>query len=1157
MSDREIAPGLMILHGNRPELLRQLVVHWFRAHPLAPLENEIMLVQSNGIAQWLKQALAAHDSGTPEGGLGIAAAFDLQLPSRFMWLAYRAVLGEAAVPEASPFDKSILLWRLMRLLPQLANEPGYAPLARFLATDTDLRKRYQLAGRVADLFDQYQVYRADWLDAWAAGEDVLRHADGRATPLDSESRWQALLWRALLGDSGGARGTGRAAVHQQFLDAADALSARPEMLPRRVTAFGLSSLPRQSLEVLRKIARFSQVILCVNNPCELYWANLVSGRDEARRRSGRHHSRPGTPQSIEPEALHLHAHPLLAAWGKQGRDYIALLDELDEPEQYRGHFEQVGERIDLFESPGQSTMLQQLQADILQSRPLPEARAEARQLDPADDRSIRFHLAHSAQREVEILHDQLLAAFDADPTLRPRDVIVMMPDIDAYAPHIAAVFGQIPLQDPRHIPFSIADLGSQREAPLSNALHFLLRLPELRLATSEILDLLEVPAIQQGFGIDVADLPRLQAWIRQSGIRWGLDDAHRDSITGNGQAQNTWLAGLRAMLLGYANGIDPAGREDLSWHDIEPFGEVAGLDAALIGPLERLIDHLARLLESFSTPATPAIWGERLSALLQDFFKPAAPEDSFLLQQMQGSLEQWLQHCEAAGAAEALPLEIVREHWLGQLESSALSRRFMDGRLTFATLMPMRAIPFRRVCLLGMNDGDYPRSRPPLDFDLMARDSRAGDRSRRDDDRYLFLEALLAAREHLHVSWVGRSANDNQERPASVLVGQLRDHLAAVWTLAGDEHTAPRHRLLDALTVEHRLQAFSPAYFGADAGLFSYAREWEFRQAGVDVTPDVVLPEAVLDAPISLDALIRFLKDPVRHFFRERLRVDFARQDLTSEDDEPFALDALESWQIQDELISARLDAIDLGQDDQAAATRTLDRIRRRGQLAIGTLGRLQADALSAPLDELFSRYREALAALGNSPSETIPLHCSFTTARQTVIVAGQVPRCHHSATLRHRVLAINRTLMDRKAPRRTAVLDAWVMHLACHLDGCATRTQLIGKDASLILPPLAPEAARAQFEALVAAFVEGLSRPLPFMPRTGFAWLEDDKAPLEAARKTYDGDGFASRPEPEDKPWLQRCYPDFATLARSGEFEQYCERLLGPVTALVSGGDA
>ncbi|HEX3138593.1 MAG TPA: exodeoxyribonuclease V subunit gamma, partial [Rhizobacter sp.] len=419
MTSSALSPGFMAVHSNHPEALRDLMVAWMARHPLAPLEDEWVLVQSNGVAQWLKLSLA---SDMAQGGIGIAAAIQTELPSSFIWQAYRAVLGAQAVPPASPFDKSLLAWRLMRLLPDLLREEVFAPLARFLTDDNDLRKRHQLAGRLADLFDQYQVYRADWLADWAAGRDEIVASRGGRQPVPDELRWQPRLWRALLDDVGDAGAqSSRAAVHQRFLAKAQEWQGeRPAGLPRRLVVFGISSLPQQSLEVLATLARWVQVLMCVHNPCEHDWSHIVADKDLLRAERLRQRRRPGSEGAIADEAMHLHAQPLLAAWGKQGRDFIRLLDEHDEQEAYAQRFDAIGQRIACFDANPRDTLLRQLQDDIRDLRPLSESRETWAPLDARLDRSVGFHVTHGPQREVEVLHDQLLAAFAADPTLRPR-----------------------------------------------------------------------------------------------------------------------------------------------------------------------------------------------------------------------------------------------------------------------------------------------------------------------------------------------------------------------------------------------------------------------------------------------------------------------------------------------------------------------------------------------------------------------------------------------------------------------------------------------------------------------------------------------------------------------------------------------------------------
>lgn len=1184
---RALPPGLMLVHGNRPERLRDLMVHWIQQHPLAPLEKEVVLVQSNGIAQWLKLAFAADPQ---DGGCGISAAIEMSLPSRFLWQVYRAVLGHDAVPAMSPFDKTRLVWRLTRLLPELLGEPVYAPLKRFMAHDADQRKRFQLAQRIADLFDQYQVYRADWLAAWAASQDVLIDARGGRTPLPDEHRWQAALWRALRDDveasasndvTGGdstASASGRAGVHAAFMLRASEWkegAPRPAGLPCRVIVFGISSLPRQSLEVLAALSQWAQVLMCVHNPCAHYWADIVADQDLLQARHSRQHRRAGVPAVMTDAAMHAHAQPLLAAWGKQGRDFISLLDEYDNDEErsrYAPLFTGIGQRIDLFEADDASTMLQQLQDDIRDLRSLPETREQWPDVDPSFDTSIRFHVAHSAQREVEILHDQLLAAFAADPTLRPRDIIVMVPDIEVYTPHIQAVFGLFDHDDPRSIPFSVADRGQRDFDPLIGALETLLGLPQSRLAVSDVLDLLEVPAVRARFDIAEDDLSTLRNWIAGANIRWGLHARHRENLglpaADTDAAPNSWVFGLRRMLLGYATG-DSSG----AWNDIEPYAEIGGLDAVLLGPLLRLIDALDTTWRTLREPATVDAWCERLRTMKATFFSAEgadASDDAYTLERLDAALEAWRDACHDAALTGELPLSIVADYWLSQFEAGGLTQRFFAGAVTFATLMPMRAIPFRYVCLLGMNDGDYPRSRTPVDFDLMRRDYRPGDRSRREDDRYLFLEALLSAREHLHISWIGRSVNDNTPRPPSVLVGQLRDHLKNGWRLEDAEGVDDHERdaLLDALTVEHRLQPFSPLYFPlrTDASpLFTYAAEWVGAAStarGDDVAQDTApLDTLERDEPLTLRELADFLRDPVRGFFRQRLRVGFDVHDISAEDHEPFEVGPLDAWRLQNELIRAQMTALEQGHDDldQAARAR-LERMHRSGDLASGGFGEVIAEELMEPMPGLFDRYRTALQRWPTLLDERYEVRLEATVGERTLTIDDWIDGVRAGPDgARARVVLDAGTLVKDGKYRGERVIAYWVAHLAAQLAVGPTTTLAVSKVGDVELAPLPEDVARAHLLTLLRAWDEGMRRPLPLAVRTAFAWLRKlppgfDIAHIEAsddawnaARVAYEGTSHTDG-ERDTSAYLCRAWPDFEALRVGGEFASLAAALLLPL---------
>jgi exodeoxyribonuclease V gamma subunit len=1131
----DLPPGLLILHGNRFELLREAVFEWLARAPLAPLEEEVFLVQSNGVAEWLKMGLAQHQ--------GVCAATRVELPARFLWRSFRQVLGAAEVPAMSPLDRGALVWRLMALLPEQVGRPGFEPLARFLAPG-DMTRRLQLCQRLSELFDQYQVYRGDWLEAWAAGADTLPAPSGAAaTPLPADQRWQPLLWRELLAPLGPVeRAAVRPELHRRFEAAltSGADPARP--VARRVVVFGTSHLPLQTLQALAALAGRAQVLLAVPNPCRYHWADILGPATAPLPPRHRLPSRPGRElSSVAPEDMHAHAHPLLAAWGRQGGDFIRQLDAFDDAAEAQRRF--ALPRIDLFDDTPGTTLLEQVQARIRDLVPLAEHPVAT---VPDTDRSIVFHIAHGAQREVEVLHDQLLAlldhpdASDGATPLQPRDIVVMLPDVEAFAPAIRAVFGQYPRQDPRHIPFDIADVSDRAGNPLVLAVDWLLRLPFQRCRLTDVRDLLDVPGIAARFGLSEDDLPRLARWMSEAGVRWGLGEAQREGL---GLAacgdQNTWLFGLRRMLLGYASG-EP-GDADAAFAGIEPYAEVGGLDAALAGSLAALVEHLLHWWQASSKPGTPAQWATAARALLDAFVAPTDESERLTVGALREALQCWLEACDNAGFDEPLPLAVVREAWLSGLEAPGLGRRFLGGGVTFCTLVPMRSIPFEVVCLLGMNDGDFPRAATRSDFDLMALpgQARPGDRSRRDDDRQLMLEALLSARRVLYLSWAGRNARDNSELPPSVLVSQLRDYLAAGWQ---GEVLAPR-------TTEHPLQPFSRRYFTEGSGLFTHAREW--RDAHLPQPEAATLPDLPEDAEeaaepdprVTVARLAAFLKNPVKDFFRHRLDIVFTDGDDVAQDDEAFGLGGLEEHAVVREL----LDGFDpLAEADPArAAMSHMQRLQRAGRFSLAALGGRQRDALVDAVTPMLRAWQDlhhgsgaAQPGIGSLQLEHRGQVIDDTVALWPAADPGTPPSWREIVPSR---------LCDnprRKSLRGEMLLPAWVRTVAAGACGLPASGVLVGRDASVAIPPMPAERALPLMQSLLDAFGDGENEPLPVACLSALAWVAGGE---EAAEKTYEGDDLHARGEGREA-CLARVFPDFESLAADGRFAPLAQQLYAPL---------
>jgi exodeoxyribonuclease V gamma subunit len=1001
--------------------------------------------------------------------MGICAATHMELPSSFIWRMYRLVLGQALVPVAMPFDKQALVWRLWRLLPEFAKTHQVEALLAYVKDDPLGRQRYQLAQQVADVFDGYQSYRADWLSDWAQGRYVLQHhSESKAMPPDQI--WQAQLWQLLLQDvmqkqapELASQCHSRAEVHSQFMRKLEhAESHKPEGLPPRIVVFGISNLPMQVVEALAALGRWSQIILMVQNPCQEYWGHDMD--------------------------LLAQKHSLLSSWGQQGRDYLHALERFDQPENALS----VMSKQTFFVDPAEHsrpTRLQKIQSDILKLNAMPSLPESC-----DDDGSIQMVQAHSAQREVDILHDRLWAWFDENPTWKPNDVMVMVPDMATFASHIQAVFGRFGPQHPRFIPFSVADT-TPRQVPMVQALEFLLKLPEARVTLTEWLSLFEVSAVRAKFQMTEPDVQTMKDWLQAAAVRWGLNPAHRQkwgvpSSMPNAQ-QNTWSYGLQRLILGYAAGQ----AEGVSaWHGVLPLPQVSGLSALKVGYLAQWLEAVSLTLTQLNAEHTPAQWCSVMHDVLLRFFEVDNEADERMLLRLQQELSHWQSLCDQAGMAEPIPLTVVREHWLSGLESSGLQQRFFGGGVQFSTLMPMRAIPFKGLCLLGMNDGAYPRQSTPRDFDLMSLHWRAGDRSRREDDRYLFLEAFLSAREKLYISWQGRRSTDNQKMPPSVLVSQLRDTLKSRFTP-------------ETSAVLQPLQAFSAKYFLPQSEFLTYADDWEKAQqySIVSNTPSAEPESSALAFPAisewPLKECMRLLKQPVEVYWRSRLGVQLNGPEEALLEDENFVLDGLGRYSLGRSLLEAP------NIDEQLEAEKLL------GQLPMGAAGQMllkqQYDAAQKVKERASAYWLEYAHEL---PTQTIAVDVAMPWGKVQVTAEVSALRqslspANHSIDLDHfaqaapnpptlqistRPGAVATGHRDQQSARADILIQLWPQHVLLSAAGWNIQSVLVGLDGVTVLQPLTEQSAQKLLTQWLMVYTQAWTQPLPVTFKAGLAFVTE-----------------------------------------------------------------
>ncbi|QBL10459.1 exodeoxyribonuclease V subunit gamma [Rheinheimera sp. D18] len=1116
--------GFVVIHSNQLETLRELLVQWISSHPISVLGTEEILVQSNGIAQWLKMALAETANNHP----GIAAGLQVELPNQFVWQLYRAVLGDS-IPKSLPYDKNNLSWRILGLLPELSAEV-FAPLQRYLQDDNDGRKSYQLALRLADLLDQYQVYRADWLQSWRDGHDLLPNSKQQHVPVDQ--LWQPALWRLLqqqlASHSADNAYSSRADIHSTALSALRlGQLARPDLLPERIIVFGVSSLPQQTVELLAALGAQRQVLLTVLNPCRHFWGDISNVKDEMRGAQKRHQRKPGLPAQLDADALYLHAPVLLASLGKQGRDYVSLLDQFDQPEQYQHWF---NGRIDLFSEPSANVaslgLLAQLQQGMLELEAMPNP---ARLL-AASDQSISFHIAHSRQREVEILQDNLIAAFAANPSLQPRDIIIMTPDISQYQSHVHAVFGRLAQDDPRFLPYTLADQSLRGSQPLLVALEYLLDLPTQRFALSEMSDLLDVPAIQRRFNINPEALPQLRLWLSEAGVRWGLDAEQRAGLAlGELDSNYSWMFGIERMLLGFAMG------DETPWQNCAPYAEVAGLAAAELGAVLQFIQQLKHWFSIISQAKAQSLlsWQQLMLSehgLLLSLFDFADEQDQLIYSRLSDALAQLVSAAESGDFSGDISLPVLREAWLEQASQSGLSQRFLAGSLTFSTLMPMRAIPFKRIYLLGLNDGDYPRTRMRDDFDLMAYDYRPGDRSRRDDDRYLFLEALLSAREAVYISWVGRNIRNNSELPPSVLVNQLRDLLNSGWQTGTEQSVA------DSLSHTYPLQPFSAQYFNGSYA--TYAHEWQAAHQGSVLQSSLsegVFAEGSEPLPLlSVRLLDDFLANPCRHYLSQRFKTRFYRSELSGEDTEPFVLNTLQLYQLKMQLLDQLLIQPEFNLEQAIA------QLARQAQLPLALFGQIAGAQIVREAQVVFARYRASgITWQRREQALTLQLQPAGIALNDTLANLYQ-----GDAGQQALILLRPTAVRDNGALRWHTLRGAWLQQLVANAQGEAVSIYQYGLDDAVQLLPQTTGAAQQQLINLVQSWQSGLLQPLPLMPKTALCYLQTQDE--NKSREVFEG-GYKRAGERDNAPELTRYYPDFASLMAAG-FTDWAQQVYGPL---------
>lgn len=1053
--------GFYLYTSNHLEQLVPVLCDLLKKPRRSVFDPQTVVVQSKGMEQWLTQQIAKHHN--------ICAFIEFPFPNTF----FNRLLGTSGDnhPALLPFDPQLLAWRIYSLLPSLADNADFSDLRQYL-TDSSPIKRFQLSEKIADLFDQYTMYRPDIISEWEKGSD---------------SDWQAKLWRMLSTN----HPSHRQHLATEFLEN---IRTCPDKLklPQQISFFGISALPPFFASVTEALSNFIDINYFLLNPCAEFWDDIVSEKEL--RSISRKRSTKKAPDSAK---LHYESgNALLASLGRYGRDFIGRLHELG------------GDEYGLPIESASDSMLSAVQNQIL------TLSADDIATVPEHDRSIQIHSCHSRLREIEVLHDSLLHFFNTIQGLLPSDIVVMAPDISEYTPSIQTVFETA--SDYR-LQYSIADQSIKSNAALTQGFLDVLDIVNSRFTSVDIINLLENEPLRKSADIETEDLPLLRDWISRTQIRWAIGPNDKSRLDLPATGANSWEAGLNELLLGFA----------LAPQNGQLFNGIAGSDLIESGDSAKLLGKFLdffRTLETLNADCSKSYtlkdWAVLLQKTLQNLFKP----DAATLHEFQALLEIMARLTEngtLAGVTEEIPFEVIKSYLSEKLESTRASRGFLNGGITFCSLLPMRGIPFKIICLLGMNEGVFPRRSHDLSWDLIRKSPRKGDRLIETEDRYLFLETLLSARDLFYVSYTGQSIQNDSEMHPSVCVEELLDYIDAHITINSNDlgpsspSSADTISMRSHITFRHRLHAFNPANFSTLNPLPSFRKSSLAGARKLLADKEVTLPffrEKLPDPQpdlcnITISDLTAFYKNPCKYLLSNRLNIFFPDFDEELKTTEAFDIKGLEKYSLSELLLDECL-------SDKKTEADLQNYYKALNLLPHGNFG-------SVTFSDLYSDVRlfsETLSTYTNN-NRLDDLQIDYRSF-SPLTVCGELSSIFSDYQLLYR----------NATEKPKYLLEAWISHLfliTCKSASYPNKTLLISKDAVTEFGPVSN--AQELINDLLATYLRGCKEPLHFFAQSSFNYAElvhvKNKDPQDAFKTVYKSwyyDTYSTYDRESDDPYIK-----------------------------------
>ncbi len=1095
---------MFYLHvANRTENLLQQLAAVLKKDPQSPFTEELFLVQSRGMERVICQGVAE--------SLGVFCNYRFLFPLEFLhFVAER--LGMESSPDG--FDRGNLVWRLEALLRDI-DSAEYQPIFSYLQGEDVAVRRFQLASRLADCFDKYQLMRGDMVLGWDRGEPSTPN------PTAAE-RWQMALWQRLL-----AQGKGNIHQAKLFADITGKLEEGEKgrlsaKLPHRISVFGVHTLPPVFFRYLAGFARHGDVHFYLLSPCREYWGDIEDGKSAVKKILTNRR-----PLKGDEFSEFTGRHPLLASLGHQGRDLQEIMVNMEIAMEFSSYIDPVEVAREEGRAP---RLLEVVQRDLLNGE---VGTVEAL----AADDSISIVSCHSRVRELEVLREHVLRFLNENGSLQLRQIVVMTPDIQLYAPFIGAIF--------HDIEHSVADRSlNMPNSSIAAFSSFLSLFSGGRFGRSAVLEVLQCQGVAERFSLNRTDLEKILQWTEGAGIRWGLSAG--DQQRGDDSFDcGSFRAGLHRLLMGYA--IDCDNLID----DILPFPDIEGKEAQALGGLCQYIELLEQTAQDFRQPRCLSQWRKLLLRCLDQLL---APDETPSQMELRGLLNS-LGESEGFTGEQDIEFSVILKWFAAKVSSSSSSSGFLRGQLTFCSMLPMRSIPFQVVCLLGLDDGVFPKSDRMDTFNLMSgfvgsgqgsrspvSKPRPGDRSPAHDDRYLFLEAILSARRSLYLSYVGQSEKTGESEPPSVVISDLLDLLN-------------RGYGVKMKAVEHPLYSFGSGYFdGSSADLFSYSEEnrkiAEIRQKSgkpeegasevSEIFPWWQGETKIRPEEVDVADLIGFYKDPPGWFVRKIVGLSLKIEESAAEDVEMFDVQPLDKYKVETTLFEKIFHG-KMGTDKKERERlfqHSLRLFQQKGEWPLGVPGKILFDSRFATVEKLVIQAEEL--DLGEKISD---LSLDIPPCKETaqLRITGKIPGRYEKGNL---VVYCGKL-------KGHHLLVAWMYHLLDNFQRQEIRSTWLLTESACNCFSRLPADNGPGLLCLLQLWKKGSRLPLPLYSEAAFAWAEgagkkDETAALEKAIKKAKKD---LEYNPEWKLLLGN--KEIEKSLENEEFTRYAKEIMMPLYTL------